>query len=758
MSEQEQEPPIALTRSPLLWGILFIATLAITATVWQNFFLQKDDASVVADGKEEQTESSDSALPDNSAPKTPAPNNQPPLAFLSSYKSPLISTNPGFVGPDACRECHQENHSGASQSNHFRACRIVQPNDMPDGFAGETAALSPQNTNIQFKMRRDGDSFWMDTYEVKDSTASPVAQSRLDLVLGSGGKFDDVFLSWKDDGSMFELPMAWLYPSHQWATSHFDPYSSGDHSRPLTVRCLECHNTWINHVKGTANQYLRDEMILGVTCESCHGPAEKHVRYYREHPNEKAPAGQPAAHIISPSDLSREQRIALCSQCHSNTMKRRTTAFTHRSDQPIEASFKELTNKNNEDDHVANQTRFMKESKCFKGDQKMTCVTCHDPHEANKAQESHSSSCYQCHKAEACKDRPNLPNEVRDQCAECHMPLYVKINVNFQLEDDNFVTPIRRWQHRIGIYPEAKKELLRDWLAKQEDPESKDKAKKLTEELVDHYLGQLDQCQADHRFVGAIAAGREALRIDDNPVVRERLKAAIAIETRLEEFRSQANRALAQRQFPEAMKLLKQIIEIKPDDAIAQGRLGTCYAELGDMKLAEEHWKAVEKYDPDDVYGLGMLAWMAFRQNRLDDSLALYRHADEIEPYEAKVKYQIGMILAKQNKLREALPWFQAALAIEPLNDGALQAIIGTYRQLGRAKDAIPYAQDAVAFSQLANPDVLMVLADICAEAEQTNDAIEAATLARKIAERREPRLIPLIEQRLFQYREAAKP
>ncbi len=746
----------------LIW--LFLFGLGAATAVFA--LMNSRPANQSPNSPQTATRPSDSPNTENVPQNKPAPlPGEPPLAFLASYTPPVFTKNPGYVGPDTCKECHQEIFQTASLTNHFRACRAVTPDDMPKGFQEPQSNFISSHGNTRFQMRQEGDSFWMDTFASPEAS-TPVAQSRLDLVLGSGGKFDDVFLSWKDDGWMTELPMAWLYPTNQWATSHFNPYSPGDHSRPLTVRCLECHNTWVQHVTGTANQYMREGAILGVTCESCHGPGQSHVSHYRNvsqnslapsPDSPKAASGTPYD-IIVPNQLDREQRIALCSQCHSNTMKRRELAFSHSPDVPIENSFHELSSQFHEDDHVANQTRFMRESKCFQNDTQMTCITCHSPHETPSPTVSHSQSCSKCHQPEACTDRSNLPEPIRDQCVECHMPPFIKINVNFQTESDNFVTPIRRWQHKIGIYPEARKELMRDYLQTLEDTESQKKAKELTTELVNHYLAQADDCSQSQRFVGAIAAAREALRISDTPQVRTKLEKAIEVQTQLESLRATANQLLGSRQFAQAIPVLQEILSRKTNDAIANGRLGTCFAETGNTVLAKEFWKKVVLFDPDDAYGIGMLAWTAYREGNLDDALTLYLQADEIEPYEAKVKFQIGMILARQGKLEEAKQFFENALSIEPLNPGALQAQIGLLRQLGDSAAALPLAQTAVVLTGLRDPDALMVLAETSAEIAQFREAIEAARLARQVSQQAATDLVPRIDQRIRFYESQITP
>jgi hypothetical protein len=165
-----------------------------------------------------------------------------------------------------------------------------------------------RSAGVQFEMRQIGNRFYQwSRYE----TAQGPKQSKtsIDLVLGAG-KADDVYLSWREDGGLFELPVAWLWPTREWASSHFcNPFGEGDFSRDMTVRCMECHTTWMEHAPGT-NLFRRDEALLGVTCERCHGPGRDHVEYHRLNP------GKSAEKILNPISLDRELLIEVCTQCH----------------------------------------------------------------------------------------------------------------------------------------------------------------------------------------------------------------------------------------------------------------------------------------------------------------------------------------------------------------------------------------------------------------------------------------------------------
>jgi len=52
-------------------------------------------------------------------------------------------------------------------------------------------------------------------------------------------------------------------------------------------------------------------------------------------------------------------------------------------------------------------------------------------------------------------------------------------------------------------------------------------------------------------------------------------------------------------QFEDAIQNLKVVVEVKPDYAPAQGRLGLCYAETGDVELAIRHLGRAIELEPD---------------------------------------------------------------------------------------------------------------------------------------------------------------
>ncbi len=653
-------------------------------------------------------------------------------------------TRPNLAGPASCAECHRANYDGYRLTKHPITCRPVEAEKMPDGFH-QNQQFQSAHTDIRFEMSRDDTHFYQTSIQATPG-GQRTQRTKIDLVLGAGGTADDVFLSWRDDGQLRELPMAWLYPTQEWAASHFDPLSGADFSRAMTLRCVECHNTWVEHVIGSPNSYRPEGAMLGVTCESCHGPAGEHVQFHRAHPEQKQPQ-----HIANPAKMERERRLEVCTQCHSNAMRHRTHAFAYRPGQPLDTFYKTLPTSATEDDRVANQISYLRQSKCFQQDDRLTCVTCHNPHRGSDVSISGAASCAKCHAAHDCRDAPNLPQAVRGDCVSCHMPSYLKINVNFQTQHDNFVPPIRRTEHRIAVHRHARDETLWKYFLSQEDHTSKESVRVLQEKLVAYYKNEAQQCQQQFRFLGVIAALREVVRFDNRAEHVEQLRSAVKFQNDLDLKFVAAMEQLAQNNTQGAIATFQNILSLNPRDAKAHGRLGMEFAKLGDRQRANEHFEAVTKHDPNDVYGVAMLAWLAYLDGKYEDSLRLYAQAEEIEPREAKMKYQIALVHFKLGQTSAAIDKLKLALEIEPLHPESMQTLVRTLLETGQAKSAVPYAERAARATNSENAHVLAMLADVYLAAADLTQAKTAYRLAMRHALAQDPSIIPSLQQALDQ-------
>jgi tetratricopeptide (TPR) repeat protein len=654
-----------------------------------------------------------------------------------------VVMNPGYVGSGACAACHADRVAECRTTNHYRTFRTPDPAAMPVGFEPGKGSYASQIPGLRYEMSRSGEDFFQTAIH-----STPAGQerstARIDLVLGAGGKADEVYLTWRE-GRLYELPVAWLFSLDCWGSSHVSRYNTGGFLRESTVRCLECHNTWFAHVPGTLNEYDRSSFLPGVTCENCHGPGREHVAFHKAHP--RAESGQ---QIVRPARLPRERQIEVCTQCHGNAVKHRGPALQYRPGEPLESCYKTLlAPKHPEDDHVANQIKYLRQSKCFQNSGEMTCTTCHNPHRPEPVSVSGNEACLKCHSSGDCGEQERLPVAVRSDCAGCHMPLYIKINVNFETVDDNFVPPIRRCDHRIAVHPRAQQEVLLNWHRRQRDTASREEAARLTQSLADQWLAEGETCRRDFRLLGAIAAFREAYRIDPVPSTRVKIRDAVAVLNEVESAFDDAVEQLREQNYTAAIATLERLLHIKPDLAKAHGRLGTAFAATGNEEQATEHLRDVEKFDPDSPYGEAMLGWLAYLKGDSEQAVRSLERANAIEPYNSQINYHWGLALLKLERWDEASAKFQRVITIDPRHAAGWQGLSVAMRHCGRLEEALGAARRAARLTHSENADILLSLVDACADSGRHAEAAQAAEKALEAAQTRSPDLVPQIRRRL---------
>ncbi|HXT57033.1 MAG TPA: multiheme c-type cytochrome, partial [Pirellulales bacterium] len=283
-------------RQPSVWlataGLLAIASAG--AYWWQTHATRR--APVAASAADAATSSHV-----NDVERQAAAREETEERFEDPFKGVV---NPGYVGMEVCAACHADRVAEFRSTRHCLACCPPDAATMPAAFGSENAVYAARDSNPRFEMTRSGDDFF-ETAVLETPNNEQRTTSHIDLVYGAGAGSDEVYFTWRGEG-LFELPIVWLHPQQTWGASAFDRHGAGDFSRELTPRCLECHNTWFEHSPGTLNQYKREGAILGVSCEKCHGPGDKHAAFHQSHPKSTS-----AEAIVAPARLSRERQMDL---------------------------------------------------------------------------------------------------------------------------------------------------------------------------------------------------------------------------------------------------------------------------------------------------------------------------------------------------------------------------------------------------------------------------------------------------------------
>ena len=184
--------------------------------------------------------------------------------------------------------------------------------------------------------------------------------------------------------------------------------------------CFACHTT--EAVSGSQLQLER--LTNGVSCESCHGPGERHVAAARAKNFKELEIFNPGT--LDALDLTQE----FCGKCH--------------------VGFEEVLQM--PDQGGAGNIRFqpyrlLKSRGHLSDDRRISCVACHDPHGELKSEpEFYDSKCTACHL--------NGPREVKtkeraaaacpvstSRCVTCHMPKVELPEMHFKFTDHMIRTP-----------------------------------------------------------------------------------------------------------------------------------------------------------------------------------------------------------------------------------------------------------------------------------------------------------------------------
>ncbi len=648
---------------------------------------------------------------------------------IEDVEKALAAVNPGYVGIDACAACHAPRAAEFKTTRHFLACTTAAGVAAP-GFAPGRGACATRFPGLRYEMTRSGDDFFATAIQDTPDGERRVSY-KIGLVYGSANTRDEMYFAW-EDGRLVRPPVAWLYPQARWGHD-VDNQRVGD----IHPSCLECHNTWIGHTQGPPVRYRRDDMLLGVTCERCHGPGRAHAEHHRKHPKGEARA------ILHPGTLSRERLTDICAQCHGNT-RLAGGAFSYRPGQPLDTAYRTARAKFREDDTTTNQVQYLGESKCFQKSE-MTCITCHDPHTPAPAH----TGCLQCHKPASCKDRPSQPAAVRDDCVGCHMPQHVWMNSHFYTTSDDHYLPVApRSEHRIGVYPWAKQAVELAWHRKQKDAASRAQAERLAALLTKYWLDEAGRRADAKRYKAGIGAFREALLVTPSPKTRERMQDLIKRQTELDDIFMRLEESDG-RKPDEAIRLLKRALEIRPDDARAHAELGTIYSMTGRTADAIPHLQAVARCEPNDASGVTRLAWIAQGEGRPEEALGLCSQADMIAPGSPMTHHVRGLALSKLRRWPEAEAMFRKSLKNNPTDAEANKGLSVALRHQGDAAEAIRFARRALRWADPKDGEALAVLAEAFAAAGRPGEARRAFTHALPGAEANNPPLARAIRERL---------
>jgi hypothetical protein len=375
-------------------------------------------------------------------------------------KTDVDARGQNYAGSAACIKCHSDISRSYLHTAHFGTSKIASATNVQGNFSEGFNTFNFAGNQKVVMQKRDSGLYQFGYVNGKQTNAG-----RYDIAVG--GVKAETYLSWRGS-ELFELPISYFNAIHNWTNSPGYAADKINFDRPIVARCLECHSSYIYQqpqrtLTNTRVMFDKNTLIAGIDCERCHGPAQAHVNFHIENPEQKK-----ARFITSFKSLSRAQKLDACAVCHSgNSDQLITSAFNFKPGDTL-ANFKQpglfaAHIDGRKIDVHGNQNGLLAASKCFLMSN-MDCTTCHNTHvnERNNMV-MYNKRCNTCHNLDnhnICKLTPQLGPAIQNKCVDCHMPAKPSNLIAVQTASEKSATPYLVHTHLIAVYPAEAKKIL----------------------------------------------------------------------------------------------------------------------------------------------------------------------------------------------------------------------------------------------------------------------------------------------------------
>ena len=593
--------------------------------------------------------------------------------YLNLYK------NVSYTGDGECKSCHLEIHDSFHQNGMGRSLYRPSPSNEIEEFS-EDNIVYHEKSDYYYKMYKKGDEYFQKEFRKdKDGNVIHELERKVEYIIGSGNNTRSYLFS--ENGFFYQMPLSWFSERSKWDMSPGYEKLNLRFSRSIVEECMNCHNSNSGFVEFSENKF-DVHLKEGISCESCHGPGELHVRRQTEESDlfENIEADTTDRTIVNPADLPLDEKLSVCFQCHlQGDVRVFTEDFKQTDYRPgmklgdVKTVFVQ-DNISEGDFKIASHAARMVLSKCFvKSDGGMTCITCHDPHVPVKSisNDFFNAKCLTCHNIQTLSPSgTNTDHTENSNCVSCHMRQGVTKDVQHVNFTDHW---IREKIERTG---EEEK-------AKSEDPDVSITLKNFN--------------NAGDKYAEMNLGIAYVIYYDTKHPHQEYLKKAIPVlEENLKKYTSHKNGLyhlglayLRSNKYQEAINTLQNLISVDPGNAAAYFLLGSSFEKSKNYLNAMEAYEKSLEIFPENVKALNSLANLYYNSGKINEALNAYSKALNIDSDNVNVLNNIADInLYKIENTEEAKYYLLKATGIDPDFLPVLNNLGNAYLLSGDTKSA----------------------------------------------------------------------
>jgi hypothetical protein len=310
-----------------------------------------------------------------------------------------------YVGAKKCKQCHKNIYEGWKSTLHPYKFRRASPVNVVGDFSKHNSIEIDGKTTTMFEKNKE---YFITT------TGPDTEEHTYKVGYVIGGFWKQLYVTEFPNGELHILPAMWIVKTRIWKKSKYWSDTIYQYS------CSGCHNTGMqinfDNASGTFKTTWSD---LGVACEACHGPGNKHLNAAD---NEKFSA------IVNPAKIPDPRRaVMVCGSCHTRGSSGEGKYGYPQGYKPggqLNFIFDEKPKLHPDDNSRANRQQYIDWKKSGHAREGIVCWDCHYTHRkgnSNKYQTKlpGSSLCRSCHEVES-KSVHGIHSV--NNCIGCHMP------------------------------------------------------------------------------------------------------------------------------------------------------------------------------------------------------------------------------------------------------------------------------------------------------------------------------------------------
>jgi tetratricopeptide (TPR) repeat protein len=613
-----------------------------------------------------------------------------------------------YVGGNACVDCHQAETERWQGSYHDRAMAEASEatvlGDFRDvAFTAQGVTSRFYRQDGAFMVRTDGPDGQLHDYPIRYTFGWwPLQQYLIEF---PGGRLQSLGIAW-DSRAAKDGGQRWyhLYPNERIDHSSRLHWTGRDQN--WNYQCAQCHSTNLEkHYDLATDSFHTTWSEIDVACESCHGPASRHVAQAQSATADTPPvwdadkglavqladrdggvwihdaaSGQPKRSV----PRTQHTLIETCARCHSRRgqlserdQPGRPLGDTHRL-ALLEAPLYHPDGQIKEE--VFDVGSFIQSRMYAKG---VTCTDCHDAHSL-KLKAPDNGVCAQCHQParyDGESHHHHAPGSSGAACVACHMPQQRYMVID-ERADHSLRIPRPDLTLKIGT-PNACNACHTD------------KATEWAVQATRQWYGETTS-QRPH-YGEALQAGRRSAP-DAGPhliaLAADQDQPAIARATALDLLREAPD--------PTHLLTIRRLLR-DPDDlvrAAAVRYLGVTDAgnlmELG-VPLLADPILAVRSEAAHTLAPLAAYPLPDETKRRLDAALREYRETQLANAERPESHLNIGLIALAGNNAEAAEQAYRTALRLDPQFAPAYVNLADLDRALGRDAEGEAVLRDGLA-------------------------------------------------------------